>query len=88
MSYKKRWKVWLMVYHPGREDIISSLEAAGCEVILGRAFTDSKFVTEDEVVAKIPEMDALMIYTGEPMTRRVMEAGKKVRVIYRSGANA
>ncbi len=85
MATERKWKVWLMVVHPDREDIIRSLEAAGCEVVIGRSFTDARYLSEDEIVAKVPEMDALMVSTGELMTRRVMEAAKRVRVISKVG---
>ena len=81
----KRWKVWLMVFQPGREDIIRGLEAGGCEVTLGRSFTESNYFTEEELIAKIPEMDGIMVTTGELITRRVMEAAKKLKVISKQG---
>jgi len=79
---EKRWKVWLTGRDPGREDIIQALEAAGCEVTLGRLFTDTWHYTEDELVDRVRDMDAVMISTGDgKMTRRVMEAGKDLKVI-------
>lgn len=81
----KRWKVWLMVLQPGREDIIRGLEAGGCEVTRGRSFTDSKYFTEEDLIEKIPEMDGIMVTTGELITRRVMEAAKKLKVISKQG---
>ena len=66
----------------GREDIVHALEAAGCEVTLGRLFTDTWHYTEEELVEKVDGMDAIMISTGDGnITRRVMEAGKKLKVI-------
>ncbi len=79
---KKKWKVWLSGRDPDREDIIETLKAAGCEVSLGRVFTDTWHYTEDELVEKVNGMDAIMISTGDgQITRRVMEAGKELKVI-------
>jgi D-3-phosphoglycerate dehydrogenase len=79
---KKRWKVWLTGRDEGREDIVRALEAAGCEVTLGRLFTDAWHYTEEELTEKVRDMDAIMISTGDGhITRRVMEAGKELKVI-------
>ncbi|GAH18667.1 unnamed protein product, partial [marine sediment metagenome] len=79
---KQRWKVWLTGRDASREDIVRALEAAGCEVTLGRLFTDSWHYAEDELAEKVRGMDAIMISTGDGnITRRVMEAGGKLRVI-------
>jgi len=79
---KQQWKVWLTGRDADREDIVRTLEAAGCEVTLGRLFTDPWHYTEDELVAKVQGMDAIMISTGDGnITRRVIEAGKKLKVI-------
>jgi D-3-phosphoglycerate dehydrogenase len=79
---RKKWKVWLSGRDPERKDIIEKLEAAGCEVSLGRLFTDTWHYTEDELVDKVNGMDAVMISTGDgKITRRVMEAGKELKVI-------
>ena len=78
----KKWKVWLSGRDPDRKDIIEKLEAAGCEVSLGRLFTDTWHYTEDELVDKVKGMDAIMISTGDgKITRRVMEAGKELKII-------
>lgn len=79
---EKKWKVWLTGRDPDRDDIIQALQAAGCEVTLGRLFTDSWHYTEDELMEKVTDMDAVMISTGDgQITRRVMEAGKRLKVI-------
>ena len=79
---KQQWKVWLTGRDAGREDIIRALEAAGCEVTLGRLFTDTWRYTEEQLVEKVQGMDAIMISTGDGnITRRVMEAGSRLRVI-------
>jgi len=79
---KQQWRVWLTGIDVGREDIIHALEAAGCEVTLGRLFTDSWHYTEEELVEKVLDMDAIMISTGDGnITRRVMEAGSKLKAI-------
>ena len=48
----QRLKLWLMVVQPNREDIISSLEAAGCNITLGRSFQSAEHYTESEIVDK------------------------------------
>ena len=79
---KKNWKVWLTGRDPDREDIVQALEAAGCALTLGRLFTDTWHYAEEELVEKVQGMDAIMISTGDGnITRRVMEAGKKLKVI-------
>jgi D-3-phosphoglycerate dehydrogenase len=79
---KQPWKVWLTGRDEGREDIVRALEAAGCEVTLGRLFTDAWHYTEEELAEKVQDMDAIMISTGDGhITRRVMEAAKKLKVI-------
>jgi len=79
---EKNLKVWLSGRDPDRTDIIQALEGAGCEVSLGRLFTDTWHYTEDELVDKVKGMDAIMISTGDgKITRRVMEAGKELKVI-------
>ncbi len=79
---KPQWEVWFTGRDEGREDIVRALEAAGCEVTLGRLFTDPWHYTEEELVEKARDMDAIMISTGDGhITRRVMEAGIKLKVI-------
>ena len=79
---KAKLKVWLTGRDPDREDLIRALEADGCEVTLGRLFTDTWHYTDDELAEKVRDMDAIMISTGDgKITRRVMEAGKKLKVI-------
>ncbi len=72
---------------PGREDIIRALEDAGCEVIMGRSFTDlSKPYTEEQLIDKIQDVDALMITSREEViSRRVIEAGKRLKTIAKMG---
>jgi D-3-phosphoglycerate dehydrogenase len=79
---KQQWKVWLSGRAPDRGDIIQALEEAGCEVSLGRLFTDTWQYAEEELVEKVRDMDAIMISTGDgKITRRVMEEAKKLKVI-------
>ncbi len=79
---KQPWQVWWTGRDEGREDILRTLKAAGCEVTLGRLFTDTWHYTEQELVEKVQGMDAIMISTGDgDITRRVMEAGKKLKVV-------
>lgn len=78
---RRRWKVWLMVRHPRHEDGIRALEAAGCEVIQGRAITDARLYTEGEMVEGVRDLDGLMYASGESISRRVLESGKRLLVV-------
>ena len=49
---KAKLKVWLTGRDPDREDLIRALEADGCEVTLGRLFTDTWHYTDDELAEK------------------------------------
>ena len=50
---KQQWKVWLTGRDADRKDIAGALEAAGCEVTLGRLFTDPWHYTEEELMGKV-----------------------------------
>lgn len=65
---------------PGPE--VASLEAAGCEVVLGPA---GRQPTEDELVELVPGCVGYLAGV-EPVTRRVLEAADALRVISRNGA--
>ena len=84
---RPRWKVWWAVMVPGREDIVRILENAGCEVIMGRVFTDyANRYTEEQLIDKIRDIDALMIFSREEfINRRVIEAGRKLKTIAKMG---
>ena len=82
-----RWKVWWAVMMPPREDIVRILENAGCEVIKGRSYTDvANPYTEQQLIDMIRDIDALMITSREELvTRRVIEAGGKLKTIAKMG---
>ncbi|MDD1675435.1 MAG: phosphoglycerate dehydrogenase, partial [Methanomicrobiales archaeon] len=42
-------------------------------------------LTEDELVGIIPEYDALVVRSGTQVTGRIIEAGKRLKIIGRAG---
>jgi D-3-phosphoglycerate dehydrogenase len=84
---EKRWKVWWMAVMPGREDIVQTLEAGGCEVFLGRSLQEiaSTPYSEAEMVEGIHTMDAIMVARGGLVTRKVMEAGDRLTTVAQLG---
>ncbi|MBI3077679.1 MAG: phosphoglycerate dehydrogenase [Deltaproteobacteria bacterium] len=81
-----KWKVFWLEPRPQRPDIVERLEAAGCEVVLGRPFTEAdKAFSEDELVELVRGMDALMVGTRERFTRRVMQAAPRLRTVAKHG---
>ncbi len=55
--------------------------------ILGQQFTVdvATKLTEDELIKKIPDYDALVIRSGTQVTRKVIEAAQKLKIIGRAG---
>jgi D-3-phosphoglycerate dehydrogenase len=55
--------------------------------ILGQHFTVDVLtkLSEDELIKKIPEYDALVIRSGTQVTRKVIEAADKMKIIGRAG---
>ncbi len=78
----KKFKVWLTGRDPERNDLIEALEKAGCEVSLGRLFSESWHYTEDQLIEHVRDMDAVMISTGDGnITRRVIAEAPHLKVI-------
>jgi D-3-phosphoglycerate dehydrogenase len=64
----------------------SMLREAGCEITLGRPFTDAATVySEDELKAMVREMDALLVSSRELFTRGVMMAAPRLVTIAKLG---
>ncbi|MBF6568140.1 MAG: hypothetical protein IVW54_04600 [Candidatus Binataceae bacterium] len=64
----------------------SQLRAAGCEIVLGRPFTDAAGIySEDELKSMVREMDALMVSSRELFTRAVMLAAPRLVTIAKLG---
>jgi D-3-phosphoglycerate dehydrogenase len=64
----------------------SMLRQAGCEITLGRPFTDAATVySEDELKAMVREMDALLVSSRELFTRGVMMAAPRLVTIAKLG---
>ncbi len=63
------------------------LDAEGLEILKSSGFPVDEVsgLTEDELCAKIGDYDALIIRSGTKVTKKVIDAGKKLRVIGRAG---
>lgn len=63
------------------------LDAEGLEILKNSGFPVDEVsgLTEDELCAKIGDYDALIIRSGTKVTSKVIDAGKKLRVIGRAG---
>ncbi len=63
------------------------LDAEGLEILKSSGFPVDEVsgLTEDELCAKIGDYDALIIRSGTKVTPKVIDAGKKLRVIGRAG---
>jgi D-3-phosphoglycerate dehydrogenase len=63
------------------------LDAEGLEILKSSGFPVDEVsgLTEDELCAKIGDYDALIIRSGTKVTKKVIDAAKKLRVIGRAG---
>ena len=63
------------------------LDAEGLEILKNSGFPVDEVsgLTEDELCAKIGDYDALIIRSGTKVTKKVIDAAKKLRVIGRAG---
>jgi len=63
------------------------LDAEGLEILKNSGFPVDEVsgLTEDELCAKIGDYDALIIRSGTKVTKKVIDAGTKLRVIGRAG---
>lgn len=59
------------------------LEAAGCEVVLGRSFDvfPGNPYSEDELIGLLKDADAAIVSTRERVTRRVLEACPRLGIV-------
>ena len=81
-----RWKVVWIEHRPNRRDLIQAMEEAGCEVVLGRPFTDAaNEYSPDEIREMIADADALMVGTREHFPREVLAAGKRLGTVAKLG---
>ncbi len=67
--------------------VSDKLADAGLEVLRKKGFeVDMKLdLTPEELIAVIPEYDALIVRSGTQVTREVIEAGKNLKIIGRAG---
>jgi D-3-phosphoglycerate dehydrogenase len=64
----------------------AALRDAGCEIALGRPFTDAASVyAEDELKTMVRDMDALLVSSRELFTRAVMTAASRLVTIAKLG---
>ncbi len=64
----------------------AALRDAGCEIVLGRPFTDAASVyAEDELKTMVRDMDALLVSSRELFTRAVMMAAPRLVTIAKLG---
>jgi len=61
----------------------AALEEAGCEVLLGRSFDrfPGQPYSEDELIDLFSGADAVLVSTRERVTRRVLEACPRLRIV-------
>ncbi|XP_068620762.1 D-3-phosphoglycerate dehydrogenase [Battus philenor] len=52
----------------------------------GISVTNKAKITRDELLKEIPEYDALVVRSASKVTKEVLEAGKKLKVVGRAGA--
>lgn len=70
----------------GREDLIQRLEEAGCEIIVGRPFTDAQHpFSQEELIEYVSDLDALMVGSREAFPREVLAAGKRLVTVAKLG---
>src|SRR3970282_1191830 len=61
----------------------AGLEQAGCEVLLGRFFNrfPGEAYSENELIDLFSDADAVLVSTRERVTRRVLEACPRLRIV-------
>ncbi|AEA47528.1 phosphoglycerate dehydrogenase [Archaeoglobus veneficus] len=69
----------VLVTDPIPDEAIQRMRSEGLEVDVRTG------ISEDELVSIIPEYEALVVRSGTKVTRRVIEAAKKLRIIGRAG---
>ena len=66
--------------------VTDSIDPAGIEILSQVAQVDVKLkLSPKELVAAIPEYDAIMIRSGTQVTKEVVEAGKNLKIVGRAG---
>ena len=67
--------------------IADSIEKEGIDLLKKNAHTVDICLeqTEEELVTKIPDYDALIVRSQTKVTKKIIEAGKKLKVIGRAG---
>ncbi|MEL7086238.1 MAG: phosphoglycerate dehydrogenase [Cyanobacteria bacterium P01_A01_bin.3] len=66
--------------------VTDSIDPAGIDILSQVAQVDVKLkLSPDELVAAIPEYDAIMIRSGTQVTKEVIEAGQSLKIVGRAG---
>ncbi|HEV3103197.1 MAG TPA: phosphoglycerate dehydrogenase, partial [Candidatus Dormibacteraeota bacterium] len=68
----------ILVADPLAEDGLERLRRAGDVTLSGK-------LTEDELIERIPEFDALVVRSETKVTARIIDAGRRLRVVGRAG---
>jgi phosphoglycerate dehydrogenase-like enzyme len=87
VSINRKCKVWWSEYYPdawkGGKAI---LDENRCEVIMGRPTTEARSpYSEDEILDKCRDVDAILLIARERMTSRIFESLENLRVVVRCG---
>ena len=64
------------------------IDQVGIDILSQVATVDVKTgLPQDELIAIIPEYDAIMIRSGTRLTKEIIEAGKNLKIIGRAGVS-
>ena len=70
----------------GRVLVTEPLDDAGLQVLAAaHEVVTADGLTLEELLARIPEFDALVVRSATQVTRPVLEAGRRLRVVGRAG---
>ena len=77
-----RWKVFLTEPIDGYERMVENLEKGGCEVSLGPHTREAtREISEEELIRRAADLDAIMVGTRERITRKILEAGTRLGTV-------
>ncbi len=80
MGDKRGYKVWVAEFLPPLGDQKEMLESVA-EVIVG----DGRQYTEEELIQTLKDVDGVLVTMRAPMTRKVIEGARKLKVIGKYG---
>lgn len=77
-----RWKVFFTEPIDGYERMVETMEKGGCTVSLGPHTREAtREISEEELIRRAADLDAIMVGTRERVTRKVLEAGTRLRTV-------